>query len=596
MRLANKITFLQSIIAVTALFALVGTILIQIESGRVREISHNLAETSLAAAVVLEHEYHLRTSTNSFGSLRNNWLNAYQELKDHAEELDTHLRNDGSPAIQENLRNTISAWTQYQQKTTRLQTELSRMPDGIQQGIVPAIAAEIATDGNPRRLQTLLTLLDESQPAFQNLLVALDEAESAIALQSSQQYLQRLPLIFAIIAGVLLLYTIIAGFFARSLQRRLKLLLRDLENCTEMRNQITLPSRRGDELDMMISSSREWIRNYQEQLFQCRTFHSEHEEAQVQYRSAIRNMQNALSDFSGKAHKITGRLSSLEQLLGNAAENIGVLQLKTRRLREQSEAQSAKSTETSVSIKNISESITTFSSRAVERRDQALQMKQATHEGEQHIVDTQSDIQTIAEEIRGVRNILQTINNISEQTSLLSLNAFVESARGGENNKGFEVVANEIRQLADSTAENTAAISSLLHKIDDRVREAQFFSKKAFHTFATALEAVSQFAESMETIAEQMESANQFCLELVENAQGIQSKAETIRLSSSNADIQTNSGKKQIAETQEKTAQLLEAVKMISSASQGLEKWTRGIQSSANDADSLTRNLHDIFG
>ena len=77
------------------------------------------------------------------------------------------------------------------------------------------------------------------------------------------------------------------------------------------------------------------------------------------------------------------------------------------------------------------------------------------------------------EKTNNVKSITQGINEISEQTNLLSLNASIESARAGETGKGFAVVANEIRKLADETGTLTQNIDQIVHELEVNAVNAQ---------------------------------------------------------------------------------------------------------------------------
>lgn len=80
-----------------------------------------------------------------------------------------------------------------------------------------------------------------------------------------------------------------------------------------------------------------------------------------------------------------------------------------------------------------------------------------------------ADLGRSAREISGVR---ETIAEIADQTKLLALNATIEAARTGEYGKGFEVVANEVEQLAKQTSAATAGIRDRVEAIEEATRGA----------------------------------------------------------------------------------------------------------------------------
>jgi methyl-accepting chemotaxis protein len=109
------------------------------------------------------------------------------------------------------------------------------------------------------------------------------------------------------------------------------------------------------------------------------------------------------------------------------------------------------------------------STTALNTLDTAVKMITDT---ETSIDDTTSFVLELSKEIEDIKTLLQSIVGISEQTNLLALNAAIEAARAGEAGRGFNVVAEEIRKLAENSKQTVEAIQNITQKITEGSQNA----------------------------------------------------------------------------------------------------------------------------
>lgn len=187
-------------------------------------------------------------------------------------------------------------------------------------------------------------------------------------------------------------------------------------------------------------------------------------------------------------------------------------------------------------------------------------------------------METLRERIQHIGTIVNAIDDIAEQTTLLSLNASIEAARAGESGRGFSVVADEIRKLADQSLTSAGEIRKIIEEITEQTKEAGESVDNAYASVNEQKEVVEHTTESFYQMDAQTRILTAQVKEILDYIQSMETARSTTEDAMQGISVvaeETAASSSEVHKTTENQA--MEAVKLQHAADQ-MQEWANKLQ------------------
>ncbi|MFP5077010.1 methyl-accepting chemotaxis protein [Rhizobium sp. YIM 134829] len=210
------------------------------------------------------------------------------------------------------------------------------------------------------------------------------------------------------------------------------------------------------------------------------------------------------ADFNQAVDQLRTTLASVADATGSIDGGSREISRSADDLSKRTEQQAASLEETAAALDEITANVSNSSQRAEEARVVAVQANESARKSGLVVSDAVSAMSKIEQSSNQISSIIGVIDEIAFQTNLLALNAGVEAARAGEAGKGFAVVAQEVRELAQRSAQAAKEIKDLIRNSSGEVQNGvKLVSQtgEALKTIEMLVVTINQHMESIATSA-----------------------------------------------------------------------------------------------
>ncbi len=447
-----------------------------------------------------------------------NAYTAFDEKKTEISETfayltDNSITTDFPEAFAANLKQIKLTWQLIEDGLKPIdeilkQMEKTRLSAGILTNIKSfgiRETAKLDTDGEI--MKNLLSMTEDAHQQLRKIrllyvsLMSLNEKSAVMIDEVISEVESRfvvIAIIFAVITSIIL--TVLILIVTSKISKRIVKVRNMTTTLAGKDFNVQITPEGSDEMWYLMSNINNMVHQINEFFLLVKSTAKKALNAEASINDSAASTADATALIDSNIDVINKKFQDAVQEIDNAIALIAEMNMHVDTLVKSSSVQTVAIENSNNSVKEVVHTLEYINQMAEERLKSAEDMHTLVSDGDEKITATNEILTNIALQLDEIYEVVTIINNVAEQTNLLSMNAAIESAHAGEAGKGFGVVAEEIRSLAEETSENADKISKVINTIVDAVENANISSQSAFDAFEKVSNHADQIVGSLQEI------------------------------------------------------------------------------------------------
>lgn len=283
-------------------------------------------------------------------------------------------------------------------------------------------------------------------------------------------------------------------------------LIKNLGEQGDLQSRIDLPE--NDDYSAMLGKLNGFLDNLSVLIQNVRKETDNSSNAADELRKSMESSRQALEQMKQSIEIVAHERSQQDTVIMAATGNVKQMEQSASSVESQVEIQADAIGQSSTAVSQMAANIRSVTGMTEQANSFANVLKNSTTIGTTSLtqaVNAINDIQSVSSEIRSTMTVIQ---NLANQTNILSMNAAIEAAHAGSYGAGFAVVATEVRNLAESSAKSAKTIQGLIKSMIEKVSSGVEAIDTAGKSFTSITENIDRTTALISTIANTMEEQN----------------------------------------------------------------------------------------